>query len=62
MLVAPVTIGDDAMTASGSVVTNSIEDGALGIARARQVNKPNMAKKLFEMLRAKKAKQAKGKE
>lgn len=61
MLVAPVTIGDDAMTASGSVVTNSVEDGALALARARQVNKPNMARKLFEMLRAKKAKQAKDK-
>ncbi|MFY0597357.1 MAG: bifunctional UDP-N-acetylglucosamine diphosphorylase/glucosamine-1-phosphate N-acetyltransferase GlmU [Cognatishimia sp.] len=61
MLVAPVTIGDDAMTASGSVITKSVEDGALALARAQQVSKPNMARKLFEMLRAKKAKQTKGK-
>jgi len=60
MLVAPVTVGDEAMTASGSVITKEIEDGALALARAQQVNKPNMARKLFEMLRAKKAKQAKG--
>ncbi|UZD91860.1 bifunctional UDP-N-acetylglucosamine diphosphorylase/glucosamine-1-phosphate N-acetyltransferase GlmU [Cognatishimia activa] len=62
MLVAPVSVGDDAMTASGSVVTKPVEDGALALARAQQVNKPNMARKLFEMLRAKKAKQVKGKE
>ncbi len=62
MLVAPVTVGDDAMTASGSVVTKDIEDGALALARAQQVNKPNMARKLFEMLKTKKALMAKGKE
>ncbi|GAA6207265.1 bifunctional UDP-N-acetylglucosamine diphosphorylase/glucosamine-1-phosphate N-acetyltransferase GlmU [Cognatishimia sp. WU-CL00825] len=60
MLVAPVTVGDDAMTASGSVVTKTVENGALAIARAQQVSKPGMARKLFEMLRAKKAKMAKG--
>ncbi|MGH1465237.1 MAG: bifunctional UDP-N-acetylglucosamine diphosphorylase/glucosamine-1-phosphate N-acetyltransferase GlmU [Cognatishimia sp.] len=60
MLVAPVAVGDDAMTASGSVVTKNVEAGALAIARAPQVSKPGMARKLFEMLRAKKAKMAKG--
>ncbi|WP_204114826.1 bifunctional UDP-N-acetylglucosamine diphosphorylase/glucosamine-1-phosphate N-acetyltransferase GlmU [Shimia biformata] len=59
MLVAPVTIGDDAMTGSGSIITNDVEDGALGISRARQVNKPGFARKLFEMLKAKKDKQTK---
>ena len=38
MLVAPVNIGDDAMTAAGSVITKDIPDGALGIGRARQTN------------------------
>ncbi|SHH84166.1 bifunctional UDP-N-acetylglucosamine diphosphorylase/glucosamine-1-phosphate N-acetyltransferase GlmU [Cognatishimia maritima] len=61
MLVAPVTVGDDAMTASGSVITKPVEDGALALARAEQVNKPNMARKLFEMLRAKKDKKQKDK-
>ena len=61
MLVAPVTIGDEAMTASGSVITKNVGDGALALARAEQVEKPGMARKLFEMLRAKKAKLSKDK-
>ncbi|WP_299296632.1 bifunctional UDP-N-acetylglucosamine diphosphorylase/glucosamine-1-phosphate N-acetyltransferase GlmU [uncultured Tateyamaria sp.] len=60
MLVAPVTVGDDAMTGSGSVITSDVEDGALAIARAPQVEKPGMARKLFEMLKAKKARQSRG--
>lgn len=42
-LVAPVTIGDGAWTAAGSVITEDIPPDGLGIARARQVNKPNWA-------------------
>jgi bifunctional UDP-N-acetylglucosamine pyrophosphorylase/glucosamine-1-phosphate N-acetyltransferase len=38
-LVAPVRIGDDAWTAAGSVITEDVPPGALGVARARQVNK-----------------------
>jgi bifunctional UDP-N-acetylglucosamine pyrophosphorylase / glucosamine-1-phosphate N-acetyltransferase len=37
-LVAPVAVGDDAYTAAGSVVTDDVPDGALGIARAPQTN------------------------
>lgn len=55
MLVAPVTVGDKAMTGSGSVITEDVPAEAIAIARARQVNKPGLATKLFEMLRAKKA-------
>ncbi len=55
LLVAPVTVGDEAMTGSGTVVTQDIEPGALAIARARQVNKPGLAVKLMDMLRRKKA-------
>ena len=36
--VAPVSVGDDAWTAAGSVITNDIPDGALGVARERQHN------------------------
>jgi bifunctional UDP-N-acetylglucosamine pyrophosphorylase/glucosamine-1-phosphate N-acetyltransferase len=38
MLVAPVTIGDGAYTAAGSVVTLDVPPGALAVGRARQVN------------------------
>jgi bifunctional UDP-N-acetylglucosamine pyrophosphorylase / glucosamine-1-phosphate N-acetyltransferase len=36
--VAPVTVGDDAWTAAGSVITGDVPAGALGVARARQRN------------------------
>jgi bifunctional UDP-N-acetylglucosamine pyrophosphorylase/glucosamine-1-phosphate N-acetyltransferase len=36
--VAPVTVGDDACTAAGSVVTDDVPEGALAVARARQEN------------------------
>jgi bifunctional UDP-N-acetylglucosamine pyrophosphorylase/glucosamine-1-phosphate N-acetyltransferase len=52
MLVAPVTVGDDAMTASGSVITEDVPGGALALGRARQVNKPGLAVRLMERLRA----------
>ena len=35
---APVSIGDDAFTAAGSVITTDVPPGALGVARARQTN------------------------
>ena len=37
-LIAPVTLGDDVTTGAGSVITDDVPDGALGIARARQTN------------------------
>lgn len=37
-LVAPVKVGDEAYTGAGSVITKDVPKGALGIARARQVN------------------------
>jgi len=55
MLVAPVRVGDEAMTASGSVITSDIEAGALAVARAKQETKPGRARRLMEMLRARKA-------
>ena len=56
MLVAPVTVGDDAMTGSGSVITQDVPAGALALGRARQINKAGMARKLFEILKFKKQK------
>ncbi|WP_027243597.1 bifunctional UDP-N-acetylglucosamine diphosphorylase/glucosamine-1-phosphate N-acetyltransferase GlmU [Leisingera daeponensis] len=60
MLVAPVRVGNEAMTATGAVVTRNVEDGDLAIGRAEQTNKPGRARKLMEMLRAKKARLQKG--
>jgi bifunctional UDP-N-acetylglucosamine pyrophosphorylase/glucosamine-1-phosphate N-acetyltransferase len=37
-IVAPVTIGDDAFTAAGSVITRDVPNGALGVAREQQTN------------------------
>ncbi len=36
--VAPVSVGDDAYTAAGSVITKDVPEGALGVARERQRN------------------------
>ncbi len=60
MLVAPVTVGDGALTASGSTITEDVPAGAVALGRAKQVTKPGLAVKLFEMLRAKKAAIKKG--
>jgi bifunctional UDP-N-acetylglucosamine pyrophosphorylase / glucosamine-1-phosphate N-acetyltransferase len=38
MLVAPVSIGDGAYTAAGSVITDDIPAGAMGFARSKQRN------------------------
>ena len=38
MLVAPVTIGDGAYTAAGSVITSDVPPGAMAVARAPQRN------------------------
>jgi bifunctional UDP-N-acetylglucosamine pyrophosphorylase/glucosamine-1-phosphate N-acetyltransferase len=39
-LVAPVAVGDGALVAAGSVVTQDVPAGDMAIARGRQVNKP----------------------
>jgi bifunctional UDP-N-acetylglucosamine pyrophosphorylase/glucosamine-1-phosphate N-acetyltransferase len=38
MLVAPLTIGDGAYTAAGSVITDDVPPGAMAVARGRQRN------------------------
>ena len=42
-LVAPVTVGDGAIVAAGSVITEDVPADALAVARGRQVNKPGRA-------------------
>ena len=60
MLVAPVSLGDDSMTASGSVITRDVPAAALALSRAPQEVKPGLAKRMFEKLKLKRAKSAKG--
>ncbi|MFI6849748.1 bifunctional UDP-N-acetylglucosamine diphosphorylase/glucosamine-1-phosphate N-acetyltransferase GlmU [Kitasatospora sp. NBC_00085] len=38
MFIAPVTVGDGAYTAAGSVISSDVPPGALGVARAQQRN------------------------
>lgn len=47
-IIAPVTIGNKALVAAGSVLTDDVEDNAMAIARGRQVNKPNRGKMYLE--------------
>jgi bifunctional UDP-N-acetylglucosamine pyrophosphorylase/glucosamine-1-phosphate N-acetyltransferase len=42
-LVAPVAVGDRAIVAAGSVITEDVEADALALARGRQVQKPGRA-------------------
>ncbi|MGA7259342.1 MAG: bifunctional UDP-N-acetylglucosamine diphosphorylase/glucosamine-1-phosphate N-acetyltransferase GlmU [Stellaceae bacterium] len=52
-LVAPVTIGDGAIVAAGSVVTRDVPADALSIARGQQVDKPGRAAEIWARLRRK---------
>lgn len=47
-LIAPVTVGDGAYTAAGSTITDEVPKDALGIARARQINKDHWAARFRE--------------
>ena len=44
--VAPVTVGDDAYTGAGSVITDDVPPGSLGIARERQTNVEGYAERV----------------
>ena len=59
MLVAPVSVGDGAMTATGTVVTRNVPAGDMAVARSKQDNKPGFATRFMEKLRAAKARQSK---
>ena len=55
LIIAPRIIGDEAMTATGSVINKDVPAGDLAVARGKQDNKPGYARKLFARLRAAKA-------
>jgi bifunctional UDP-N-acetylglucosamine pyrophosphorylase/glucosamine-1-phosphate N-acetyltransferase len=54
-LVSPVRIGDGAYVGSGSVITDDVAPDALGLGRARQVEKPGWAANFRAMKLAEKA-------
>ena len=55
MLVAPVTVGDGAMTGAGSVITLDVEPGAMGIARGRQRNIAGFVQRMADRYRARRS-------
>jgi len=54
-LVAPVTIGDDAIVAAGSTVSRDVAPGELRMVRAEQMVKPGWADRFHDAMRKKKA-------
>jgi bifunctional UDP-N-acetylglucosamine pyrophosphorylase/glucosamine-1-phosphate N-acetyltransferase len=55
-LVAPVSVGDGAILAAGSVITENVEADALAVARGRQVQKPGRAPEMRAAAALKKGK------
>ncbi|MBD3728825.1 MAG: bifunctional UDP-N-acetylglucosamine diphosphorylase/glucosamine-1-phosphate N-acetyltransferase GlmU [Sphingomonadales bacterium] len=59
-LVAPVTIGADAIVAAGSAVTRDVGDGDLRMVRGEQIVKPGWADRFHDAMKKKKAAEKKG--
>ncbi|MBA3813748.1 MAG: bifunctional UDP-N-acetylglucosamine diphosphorylase/glucosamine-1-phosphate N-acetyltransferase GlmU [Alphaproteobacteria bacterium] len=55
-LIAPLSIGDNAIIGAGSVITKDIESGALGVARGKQINLEKGAIKFREVRKKRKEK------
>ena len=55
MLVAPVTVGDGAVTGAGSVITRDVEPGALAVERSEQRQVPGYADRRAARHRAEEA-------
>lgn len=60
ILVAPVSIGDDALIAAGSVITQDVTAGALALGRARQDEKPGRGEAIMKDLKAQKSGKERG--
>ncbi len=54
MLVAPVSVGDGAMTAAGSVISKDVPPGALAVERAEQKTVPGFAERKLKRKKARK--------
>ncbi|MBE3552156.1 MAG: bifunctional UDP-N-acetylglucosamine diphosphorylase/glucosamine-1-phosphate N-acetyltransferase GlmU [Kyrpidia tusciae] len=61
-LVAPLTVGADAYVAAGSTITEDVPDGAMAIARERQINKEGYTAKLQHKLRGRRMKSEESRE
>ncbi len=59
-LVAPLTIGADAIVAAGSTVSRDVASGELRMVRAEQLVKPGWADRFHDAMRRKKADKASG--
>lgn len=59
LLVAPVRIGRGALTATGSVITEDVPDGAAAFGRSRQVNKDGYGARIMARNKALKESKAK---
>lgn len=57
-LVAPITIGADAIVAAGSTVSRDVASGELRMVRAEQLVKPGWADRFHDAMRRKKAERA----
>ncbi|WP_424927720.1 bifunctional UDP-N-acetylglucosamine diphosphorylase/glucosamine-1-phosphate N-acetyltransferase GlmU [Amaricoccus tamworthensis] len=51
-LVAPVTVGNAALIAAGSTITDDVPAGALALARSRQSTKGGIGKRLMDRLKS----------
>lgn len=54
LFVAPVKVGDNSITAAGSVITKDVPENTLAIARAKQVNYAGKAETVKEKLKKRK--------
>jgi bifunctional UDP-N-acetylglucosamine pyrophosphorylase/glucosamine-1-phosphate N-acetyltransferase len=59
-LIAPVTIGADAIVAAGSAVSRDVAPGELRMVRAEQLMKPGWADRFHDAMKKKKAAEKKG--
>ena len=59
-LIAPVTIGADAIVAAGSAVSRDVAEGELRMVRADQLVKPGWADRFHDAMKAKKEAENKG--